>query len=83
MEEVLERLKADAATMPEAERKKAAHELRMLASDKEAIGKVLSDMGKDLDSIPKDDREEVKSKLRQEAWQPTKDAIGVSSVIPL
>jgi len=79
MEEVLERLKADATKLPEAERKKAAHELRMLSSDKEAIGKVLSEMGKDLDSIPKNDRSEVKSKLREEAWQPTRDAIGVSS----
>jgi len=78
MEEVLERLKADAAKLPEEQRKKVAQDLRMLQSDKEAIGKVLSEMGQDLDSIPKDDRVVVKNKLREEAWQPTKDAIGVS-----
>ena len=62
MEQVLEQLKTDAAKLPEAQRKKAAHELRMLASDKEAIGKVLSEMGQGLNSIPKNDRAEVKSK---------------------
>lgn len=49
----------------------------MLEAEQETIEKVLSDMGASLDNVPKGDREVLKAKLREEAWQPTKDAIGV------
>lgn len=81
MEAVLEQMKATAKDLPPEEKEKLAKDLKVIESDKEAVEKVLQDMGASLDSVPKNDREVVKAQLREEAWQPTKDAIGVSSTL--
>ena len=77
MEEMLQDMRRRAQGLPEDKRKKYAADLKALENDQESISKVLSELGADLDSIPKDDRDAVKNQLRDEAWQPTKDAIGV------
>ena len=77
MEAMLQDMRRRAQGLPEDKRKKYATDLKALESDQESISKVLSELGADLDSIPKDDRDAVKKQLREEAWQPTKDAIGV------
>lgn len=85
MEAMLQDMRRKAQGLPEDKRKKYAADLKALENDQESISKVLSELGADLDSIPKDDRDAVKKQLREEAWQPTKDAIGVilSNQLPL
>ena len=78
MEAVLNQLRAGAASLPEDERKKLDQQVKVLESDKENISKVLSQLGAGLDSVPSDDRAELQSQLKREAWDPTRDAIGVS-----
>ena len=70
-------MRARVKDLPEGKRKKYAADIKTLEADQESISKVLSELGADLDSIPKDDRNAVKKQLREEAWQPTRDAIGV------
>ena len=74
---MLEDMRRGAKDLPEVKRDKYAADLKALENDQESISKVLSELGQDLEGIPRNDREAVKSQLRDEAWQPTKDAIGV------
>ncbi len=81
MEAMLQDMRRKAQGLPEEKRKKYAADLKTLEDDQESISKVLSELGADLDSIPRDDRDAVKKQLRDEAWQPTKDAIGVRAPV--
>lgn len=77
MAKMLQDMRSRVKDLPDGKRQKYAADLKALENDQESISKVLSELGADLDSIPKDDRDAVKRQLREEAWQPTKDAIGV------
>lgn len=79
MEVLLEEMRRGVSTVPEDKQQKYKADLKALESEKEAVSKVVSDLEAGLDTVPKDDRVAVKAKLREEAWQPTKDAIGVCS----
>lgn len=77
MSDMLQDMRKRAAELPEEKREKFTSDLKELENNQDSIGKVLSELGAGLDSIPKDDRGAVKQQLRDEAWLPTKDAIGV------
>ena len=77
MEAVLEKMKLDASQLPEAQRKKVAEDLKVLEGNKDTVEQVLSDLGASLNSVPRGDRDQLKAKLKEEAWLPTKAAIGV------
>lgn len=78
MEQVLNQLRAGASSLPEEERKDLNKKLKVLESDKENISQVLSQLGAGLDSIPSDDKADIQDQLKKEAWDPTRDAIGVN-----
>ena len=77
MEAVLEKMKLDASQLPEEQRKKLAEDLKVLEGNKDTVEQVLSDLGASLNSVPRGDRDQLKAKLKEEAWLPTKAAIGV------
>ena len=75
---MLEKMKLDASQLPEEQRKKLAEDLKVLEGNKDTVEQVLSDLGASLNSVPRGDRDQLKAKLKEEAWLPTKAAIGVS-----
>ena len=64
--------------MPEEEQQKLAADLRVLEDDKENVEKVLRELGASMEGVDQGDKAELAAKLREEAWTPTIDAIGVS-----